>query len=279
MSRGKDSGFTFADKRVVCSNTINSYDKTSDSPDDIRPQAQIPSHQNIQPQINAPSHQLVPTPKPFSDQTLPPVDDPSKRKRIIQEYGRLAASYSFTVRNTLPYSYNPPGISQGSAEFIPLILDDSRLYSPPNCLAPFPVTRNCHLSAPKNSVADEIKRRREKSTSVQPPAPPQNCISEGSKRLQPPSPLKIVPGRLPTLVTCQPPKGSPQAHILIKEYIKKRKGILRRMVILADQVEAGGLTRENVERALADFTVSERMEEEFNNYIRQWLKDLKDGLE
>ena len=48
------------------------------------------------------------------------------------------------------------------------------------------------------------------------------------------------------------------------------------MKIIAGLVEAGELTEEDIEQALADWVVSECLEEDSNRRIKQWLERVKE---
>jgi len=203
-----------------------------------------------------PSH-TSPPPNNFSGQTQLPVNDSSERNRIIQDYGQLAASFGFTVKDTAPQAEDPNSPPSSSPEIIPIVLDNTKVYTPPKRSTALPVARSFHVSALAKPVAEEFEKRRGRYTSGPLTASPPTWEFEESSRHQEPPPV-------PREGMNHSSESTRHIRALIKQYARQQGEFLRRMEIMTDEVDGGHLTGDDLEQALADWVMMERVEGEFN---------------
>lgn len=205
------------------------------------------------------------------------VDNLSNRQRVISDWGKIAASFGFTVQHTASHLREQLGVLPRSAGQIPLVWNTSQACSPVVRSASFPSP----LEDLRKSTLSGPAMRAVKTTATE--GPPQGSSRSRSRR---PAPLKIKPSTVATEgkkgVKHQKSKGThpetERIRRLVQLYAKHRVGTLKRVEAVADKVDAGSLAREDIDRALEDWAMYERLEAQFNGRVREWMEGAKENL-
>lgn len=206
-----------------------------------------------------------------------PLDNLSNRQRVISDWGKLAASLGFTVQNTASHVREQLGVLPRSAGHLPLVWNTSRVHSPAvrSASVPSPL-KDVRRSAVPGPAVEAVKMTATED-------PPQGVGRGRSRR---PAPLMIAPSVFTTevknYVTHQkftdtnPETG--RIRNLVQLYAKHRVGTLRRIEAIADKVDAGSLTREEIDQALDDWAMYERLEAQFNGRVREWMERARESV-
>lgn len=205
------------------------------------------------------------------------VNNLSNRRRVISDWGKIAASFGFTVRNTASHVRAQLGVLPRSAGQLPLVWNTSQAYGlavrSASLPSPLKDQRKSALSRPAMGAAKTIATE----------DPPQG---RGRNRSRRPAPLKIKPLIVTTsgknYVKHQKSEGTDleteRIRSLVQLYAKHRVGTLRRVEAIADKVDAGSLAREDIDRALEDWAMYEGLEAQFNGRIKEWMERAKENL-
>lgn len=202
-----------------------------------------------------------------------PANIVTERHRVIHEFGKLAASFGFTVQSIKDLSADRDHILPRSAGFRPLVFDNTTICSPPKRAAALPFApQRFRRSALPSTTTEDSKSGEDKTASEQQLlAPERSFPKKRQSHYRLPAPLHIKPFQPTYEVTKNEDEDKPmdikpsiprmevkkyekghepknislrtqQVRNLILEYTEQGAKIQRRVGRIADRLDSGELT-------------------------------------